>query len=88
MADDSVFGRLVPNIVANDKLREPQRGAYDAICDHFSDSEKHREAGLVQRLCPHAPTRGTPPASGTGATDATVDHPTTTTTRNKDHEQR
>jgi superfamily II DNA or RNA helicase len=31
----------------NNRLREPQREAYAALGEHFSDPEKHREAGVV-----------------------------------------
>jgi superfamily II DNA or RNA helicase len=43
----SPFQRLTPDVADNERLREPQREAYAAISEHFSDSEKHREAGIV-----------------------------------------
>jgi superfamily II DNA or RNA helicase len=47
LSDQSPFQRLTPQITENARLREPQREAYAAISEHFSDSEKHREAGIV-----------------------------------------
>lgn len=47
MPTESVFQRLTANVAENIKLREPQRGAYAALSDHFSDPDKHREVGIV-----------------------------------------
>lgn len=47
MSEQSPFQRLTPQIAGNTRLREPQREAYAAISEHFSDPEKHREAGIV-----------------------------------------
>lgn len=47
MSKQSPFQWLTPQIAENTRLREPQREAYTAISEHFSDPEKHREAGIV-----------------------------------------
>jgi len=47
LSEQSPFQRLTPQIAENTRLREPQREAYTAISEHFSDPEKHREAGIV-----------------------------------------
>ncbi len=47
MSNETPFHRLTPQVMDNAKLREPQREAYAAISEHFSDPEKHREAGVV-----------------------------------------
>lgn len=47
MSKETTFQRLTPQVTENTKLREPQREAYAAISEHFSDPEKHREAGVV-----------------------------------------
>jgi superfamily II DNA or RNA helicase len=43
----SPFQRLTPDVADNARLRDPQREAYAALSEHFSDPEKHREAGIV-----------------------------------------
>src|SRR5580700_2884637 len=35
------------DVSENNRLREPQREAYAAISEYFSDPDKHREAGIV-----------------------------------------
>jgi superfamily II DNA or RNA helicase len=47
LSDQSPFQQFTPQIAENARLREPQREAYAAISEHFSDPEKHREAGIV-----------------------------------------
>lgn len=47
MSDQAPFQRLTPQVTENDRLREPQREAYEAISEHFADPEKHREASVV-----------------------------------------
>src|SRR5260370_27118766 len=46
LSNETPFHRLTPQVMDNAKLREPQREAYAAISEHFSDPEKHREAGV------------------------------------------
>lgn len=47
MTEGLVFNKAAAKIADNIKLREPQREAYAAVFDHFSDADKHREAGVV-----------------------------------------
>lgn len=47
LTDVRPFHFLVPHVVDNDRLREPQREAYAAIRDHFADSREDREVGVV-----------------------------------------
>lgn len=47
MNTQSPFQRLTPDVIENERLREPQREAYVEVTQHFSDPEKHREAGVV-----------------------------------------
>jgi len=44
---DHSFQTLAVNIDDNERIREPQREAYDAIVDHFANEENSREAGVV-----------------------------------------
>ena len=47
MPTESIFQRLTALVAENTKLREPQRGAYAALSEHFAAPDKHREAGIV-----------------------------------------
>ena len=47
MTSESPFQRLTPQVVNNERLREPQREAYVAINDYFADPGKIRETGVV-----------------------------------------
>ena len=47
MSDQTPFQYLTPHVADNNALREPQREAYAAISKHFTDPDKHREAGVV-----------------------------------------
>jgi superfamily II DNA or RNA helicase len=47
MTDQIPFRDLNPQITDNERLREPQREAYEAISEHFADEDAHREAGVV-----------------------------------------
>lgn len=47
LSDQPPFQRLTPQVTDNTKLREPQREAYAAIGEHFSDPTRHREVGVV-----------------------------------------
>lgn len=47
MSDQTPFQYLTPHVADNNGLREPQREAYAAIGEYFTDPDKHREAGVV-----------------------------------------